>query len=172
MTYSNTQTRSLSETFTIADAKYLASRIAHGLTLLRLYCGQLTPQRVQDLALEAAILMKFGLLGNVKYGYQQNGNWVYAIGYSVNRLGKVEVADGEPSIIDLPTNLNGAVWHSFLSRRYNPNLSKEELDHIEQLLPIKRTSGAEPSSMNGGWKTDDSYFRNGVGLNRQQFRSY
>lgn len=172
MTYSNTQTRSLSETFTIADAKYLASRIAHGLTLLRLYCGQLTPQKVQDLALEAAILMKFGLLANVKYGYQKDGNWIYAIGYSVNILGQVEATNGDPSIIDLPTNLDGAEWHSFLTRRRNQNLSREDLEQVEQLLPIKRSDGTEPGSVNGYWTTDDSYCRNGIGLNRQQFRSY
>ncbi len=172
MTYSNTQTRSLSETFTIADAKYLASRIAHGLTLLRVYCGQLTPQKVQDLALEAAILLRFGLLESVKYGYQRNGNWIYAIGYSVNNLGQVESANDEPSIIDLPTNLNGASWHSFLTRRHNPSLSGEDLGQVEELLPIKRSNGTEPGSANGTWATDDSYSRNGVGLSRQQFRSY
>ncbi len=172
MTYSNTQTRSLSETFTIADAKYLASRIAHGLTILRVYCGQLTPQKVQDFALEAAILLKFGLLENVKYGYQKNGDWVYAIGYFVNNLGQVEAANDAPSIIDLPSNLNGASWYSILTRRQNPSLSREDLSQVEQLLPIKRSNGTEPGSANGAWATDDSYSRNGVGLIRQQFRSY
>jgi hypothetical protein len=172
MTYSNTQTRSLTETFTIADAKYLASRIAHGLTLLRLYCGQLTSQKVQDLVLEASILMKFGLLDNVRYGYQKNEDWVYALGYSVNDLGQVVASNDEPSIFDLPTNLNEAEWHSFLTRRYNPSLNTEDLAKIEQLLPIKRSSGTEPGSSNGNWTTDDAYYRNGVGLKRQQFRSY
>ena len=172
MTYSLTNTTTQSETFTIADAKYLASRISHGLTFLRVYCGQLTPQKVQDLAVEAAILLKFNLLETVKYGYERDGNWIYGINYSVNQLGQIESINDSPSVIDIPTNLDGARWHSFLTRRHNPNLSPADIEEIEHLLPINRTSGTEPSSANGTWSTDDSYYRNGIGMSRSQLRSY
>ncbi len=172
MTYSRTNTTTRAETFTIADAKYLASRISHGLTFLRIYCGQLTPEKVQDLAVEAAILLRFNLLESVKYGYEKDGNWIYGISYSVNQLGQIEGINDTPSIIDLPDNLDGAKWHSFLNRRTNPELSLSDLQEIEELLPIQRTSGTEPSSANGSWNVDDSYSRNGIGISRSQFKSY
>jgi hypothetical protein len=170
MTYSTTLTAS--QTFTIADAKYLASRIASDLTQLRLYYGQLTEQKVQDLTVEAAILLKAGLLDNVKYGYQKEGKWVFAISYSVNYLGQLEVVNDSPGGIDATANVTGASWSSWLTRRNNPNLSAQELREIEQLLPIQRGSGTEPSTTNGAWSTDKTYYRNGSAISRGQFRSY
>ena len=106
MTYSTTLTAS--QTFTIADAKYLASRIAADLTQLRLYYGNLTEQKVQDLTFEAAILLKAGLLDNVKYGYQKDDKWVFALSYSVNYLGQLEVANDSPGGIDATADVTGA----------------------------------------------------------------
>jgi len=170
MTYSTTL--SASQTFTIADAKYLASRIASDLTQLRLYYGQLTEQKVQDLTVEAAILLKAGLLSNVKYGYQKDGKWVFALSYSVNYLGQLEVANDSPGGVDATANVTGASWSSYLTRRHNPNLSAEDLKAIDELLPIQRGGGSEPSASNGAWSNDKTYYRNGTDISRGQFRSY
>lgn len=172
MSYSITRTENQTSTFTIADAKYLASRIATGLTYLRLYCGLITEQHIQNLAIEAAILLKYGLLENVKYGYQKDGYWKFAISYSVNYLGQVESSDDNPTTMNPPSDLEGVTWHSFLTRRRNQNLNQADLDAIEEMLPIHRGHGVEPSSANGYGTTDDSYYRNGYGMARGQFRSY
>jgi hypothetical protein len=171
MTYSNTRTVNQTQTFTITDARYLASRIATGLDYLRLYCGQLTEQEVHNFTMEAAILLKAGLLENVKYGYQKANKWVYALSYSVNYLGQIEATNDSPSALDPPpaVDLSGAVWASSLTRRSNSTLSQTDRDAIEELLPISRSIGSEPSSINGTWSNDDSYFRNGFGMTRSYF---
>ena len=87
MTYSLTTTTS--HTFTIADAKYLASRIATDLAQVRLFYDQPSDQMIQDYAIEAAVLLKFGILQSVKYGFQINDNWIFALDYSVNYLGQL-----------------------------------------------------------------------------------
>jgi hypothetical protein len=174
MTYSNTLSTTQTQTFTIADAKYLASRVAAGLTYLRIYdpTGYLTVQKVQDLTVEAALLLKAGLLGTIKYGFQKDGSWVFALRYSVNYFGQIEAANDNPSAIDPPPNLDGTAWSSSLTERDNPSLSQADRDAIDELLPFKRSSGAEPSSAKGTWNNDDGYYRNGYGMNRGQFRSY
>lgn len=168
MTYSTTLTAS--QTFTIADAKYLASRIASDLTQLRLFYGQVTEQKVQDLVVEAAILLKAGLLGNVKYGYQKNNEWIFALSYTVNYLGQVELANDSPGSVDPSADVTGASWMSYLTRRHNPNLTDAERRAVEELLPIKRTGFAEPSSAGGAWSNDKTYYRNGTDMARGQFR--
>lgn len=173
MTQSTTLTTS--QTFTIADAKYLASRISTALTQIRLHYGDadgyLTDQKIQDFAVEAAVLLKFGLLDTVKYGFQRDGNWVFAIRYTVNALNQLELADESPGGIYSQANVSGASWHSYLTRRHNTDVTAEERAAIIADLPIKRDDGNEPSSAGGQWVDDRTHFRNGIGMQRGQFRS-
>lgn len=169
MTYSTTLTTS--QTFTIADAKYLASRIATDLGLLRIYYGGLTAGDVENLTLEAAILLKFGLLEHVKYGYRKGGSWAYFVSYSVNYLGQLEVTNDSPGAIDSQANVTGATWYSLLTRRNNSNLSAEEIANINQLIPIQRSVGVVPNFANGTLNADKTYYRNGTDMSRSQYRS-
>lgn len=174
MTQSTTLTNS--QTFTIADAKYLASRISTDLTQVRLYYGDaggyLTDQKIQDLAVEAAVLLKFGLLENVKYGFQRDGNWVFALSYTVNSLNQLELANDSPGAVYSQANVSGASWHSYLTKRHSSDVTAEERASIIAGLPIQRTDGDEPGSAGGQWDNDKTYYRNGTGMQRGQFRSY
>ncbi len=172
MSYSKTYSATQSQTFTIADAKYLASRIKVGLTYLRLYCGILTEQSVENLTLEAAILLKAGLLEKVVYGYKKDGIVKYALIFTVNEQGQIEAANENPSPFDPPPYLEGATWFSFLTRRSNPNLTSADRESIEQLLPIDRETGVEPSLSNGTLTNNDSYYRNGYGMTRSVYRNF
>jgi hypothetical protein len=167
----NTLTRSQTNTFTIADAQYLASRIASDLTQIRLYYGYLTEQKVKDLAVEAAILLKFGLLKSVKYGFRKGDDWVYYVSYYVDDLGQLQASNDSPGDIDPTVDNTGASWYSHLEMRENPDLNTEQVAAIKQDLPIQRTSGIEPNSNNGILNNDKSYYRNGIGLTRGQYRS-
>lgn len=173
MTQSTTLTTS--RTFTIADAKYLASRISTDLNQIRLYYGDgsgyLTDQKIQDLAVEAAVLLKFGLLDTVKYGFQRDGNWVFAVRYAVNSLNQLELANDSPGGIYSQANVSGASWQSYLTRRSSADVSAEDQAAIVADLPIQRSDGNEPSSVGGQWDDDKTYYRNGMGMQRGQFRS-
>jgi hypothetical protein len=164
-TYSATE----SQTFTIADAKYLASRIEAGLTYLRLYCGQLSEQKVKELTLEAAILLKAGILEKVIYGYKKDGDVKYALVYKVNNLGQIEAENEDSTSINPPTGMEGSSWFSFLTRRSNPKLTQSDLERIQQILPIQRSNGEEPSMINGSYGQHNSYSRNGYGMTRSVY---
>jgi hypothetical protein len=171
MTNSTTRTLSESESFTIADAKYLASRIASDLDQVRLYYGGVSSEHIQNLVAEAAILLKFGLLESVKYGYKRNGSWAYFVSYSVNYLGQLVAADDHPGGIDTQANVVGATWYSYLGRRTNHDLTEDDITKINQLIPIQRSFGVEPSFTGGTHTTDRSYYRSGTGVSRGQYRS-
>ena len=176
MSYSVTLTNSESHNFTIADAKYLASRIAADLTQIRLYYGHatsyLTDQKIQDLAVEAAVLLKFGLLSSVKYGFRKADEWKFYVSYRVNQLGQLEASNDAPGDIDPSAQVEGTSWYSHLVPRRNFDMTVEEEAAIRRDLPIQRQDGTEPSTRNGTLSNDKSYYRNGVSMDRQQFRSY
>lgn len=168
-------THTSSQTFTIADAKYLASRISADLTQVRLHygdgAGYLTNQKIEDLAVEAAVLLKFGLLDHATYGFQRNNNWVFALRYQVNALNQLEMANDNPGGIYAQANAVGASWSSSLTKRDSSDVTAEEKAAIVADLPIQRTVGDEPGSTGGQWDNDKTYYKNGTGMQRGQFRS-
>lgn len=169
MTYS--KTISEVQTFTLSDAKYLASRIASDLEQMRLFYGKPDEEHIQKLVVEAGMLLKFGLLDWVRYGYRKDNEWVFAVSYTVNSLGQLECADDSPGGIDANADIIGASWYSHLKTRTNPQLTTEERETIEKNRPIDRVTAKEPGSANGTWVEDKTYYRNNTGLNRGQFRS-
>ena len=168
MSYSITSTATV--TFTKTDAQYLASRIAADLKQIQLAYGRPTDSEITDYVVEAAILLHHRLLDNVKYGYKLNGFWIYAIEYSTNYLGLLNV-NNMPGNIPTTAQLNGSSWSSFLTRRHNPDISHEEHQSINSVIPFERTNGSEPQFNGGQWQIDNGYERNGVGLQRRTYWS-
>jgi len=168
-------TRTSSQTFTIADAKFLASRISADLHQVRLHYGDangyLTAQKIQDFTIEAAVLLKFGLLDNVIYGFQRDNNWVFALRYKVNSLNQLELASDTPGGIYAHADITGASWHSYLTKQESSDVTAAEKAEIVADLPIQRSDGTGPSSSNGQWDDDKTYYRNGTDIQRGQFRS-
>lgn len=173
MSETRTLTASESQTFTIADAKYLASRVAADLTQIRLYYGHiatsLTDEYIQKLAVEVAMLLKFGLLRSAKYGFRKDNEWRYFVSYTVNDLGQLELSNDSPGDIEPNAPVQGATWYSYTSTKHNPNMTSEEEEAVHSELPIQRTAANEPSSANGTYVNDKSYYRNGTGMQRGQF---
>lgn len=168
-------TRTSSQTFTIADSKFLASRISADLHQVRLHYGDaggyLTAQKIEDFTVEAAVLLKFGLLDNVIYGFQRDNNWVFALRYKVNSLNQLELASDTPGSIYAHADITGASWNSYLTRRDSSDVTAEQKAEIIADLPIQRSDGTGPGTANGQWDDDKTYYRNGTGVQRGQFRS-
>ena len=92
MTTTFTRTR----TFTITDARYIASKIAADLDLLRAYCGgRPSESLVSNLAIEAALLLDARYLKSVEYGFRRNGVTVLALKY-VTRSDGTLTSDDRP----------------------------------------------------------------------------
>jgi Bacterial HORMA domain family 1 len=167
---SNSYTVTNTQTFTISNAQYLASRIAADLSIVKGYYGQLTDQQILDFSVEAAVLLYHGLLDNVKYGFQSGEQWVYALLYKVNHLNQLELASDAPGGISFVSLPAGATWHSSLTSKSSDSLSDEQVAEIKAALPVQRVTGAGPGTALGSWSADKNYGVNGVGLGREQFR--
>ncbi len=171
MSYSYTRTQDYTQAFTLDDARELGSVIKIGLTYIRLFGGMLEEQHLQNLVTEATILLKFGLLDEVEYGYKKNGYCVYALRFKVNIWGQIEAVTRPPSIINPLPDLKGAGWYSLLTRRHT-NLTPATIAAVNKLLPIQRGSGSSPSYDRGRWVSGDNQSRNGVELTQSEFRPY
>jgi len=159
-----------SNTFTVTDAQFLASRIATELTQVQHgYPGEdPTSDMVINYAVEAALLLHHKLLKKAQYGYKRNGEWIFVLEYSADYLGNVTV-NSSPGGVPLGANIAGAQWYTFLARHYDTGHSQEELDTINASIPVSRTFGVEPSYATGGNNETNSFERSGVGLNRSAY---
>jgi hypothetical protein len=162
-----TQTR----TFTISHARYVASKIAADLDLLRAYHGKPSEQHVTDLAEEASLLLAARYLRSVEYGFRRNGLTVLALKYVARSDGTL-TSDDRPGRVHAEANLVGATWYSFLE--YNETflkLPQGDRDRFEATLPIQRPGAPAPQAgIDGYWEQTRTYSTNGEGVFRHVFR--
>ena len=166
---SMTSTRT--STFTIANARYVTSKIKADLKLLKMAYGAPTDANIEAFGEEAALLLKDGYLGTVTYGYRRNGSWVVALQYTAQPNGTL-AADERAGGIPRGVDISGAQFYSYLT--YSTkwySLSISERDRIESLLPISRTEAPEPGTSGGYWSADRGYSYNGTGVARGAFRT-
>lgn len=163
MTYSYTR----SSTFTRTSVDYLASKVAADLRQMQLFYGRPSDQDINLYIRELCILLLGGWLKSVAYGYKRNEVWVIALKYEVNS-GAIRPVDDNSGRVMPGVNISGSYWHSFLSKNaaYS-RLSQSRKNEIEQLLPIKRTYGIEPTLASGDWRNDKYYSSDGAALQRQ-----
>ena len=166
---SMTSTRT--STFTIANARYVTSKIKADLKLLQRAYGSPTDADIEAYGEEAALLLKDGYLGTVTYGYRRDGSWVVALRYTAQANGTI-AADDRAGGIPRGVDISGAQFYSYLtySTKWD-SLSTSERDTIENSLPVSRTGAPEPGTNGGYWSADRSYSYNGTGVSRGAFRT-
>jgi hypothetical protein len=167
MTTTFTRTR----TFTITDARYIASKIAADLDLLRAYCGgRPSEPLVSNLAIEASLLLDARYLKSVEYGFRRNGVTVLALKYVARSDGTL-TSDDRPGRVYVESDVSDAKWYSFLE--YSDaflRLPQAQRDRFEATLPIQRVGTAAPQAGNGYWDQTRIYSSRGEGVLRHVFR--
>ena len=157
-------------TFTIANARYVTSKIKADLKLLQKAYGSPTDASIDAYGEEAAQLLKGGYLGTVTYGYRRNGSWVVALRYTARNDGTL-ASDDRAGGIPRGVDIAGAQFYSYLT--HSPKwhtLPESERSSIENSLPISRTGAPEPGTNGGYWSSDRHYSSNGTGVARGAFR--
>ena len=157
-------------TFTIANARYVTSKIKTDLKLLQKAYGSPTDADIDDYGEEAAQLLNGGYLGTVTYGYRRNGSWVVALRYTARHDGTL-AADDRAGGIPRGEDIAGAHFYSYLT--YSPrweSLPANEQTRIRDSLPISRTGAPPPGTIGGYWSSDRHYSSNGTGVARGAFR--
>jgi hypothetical protein len=161
-------------TFTITDARYLASKVETDLKRVqRLYNREPTDIWIAQYGQELVELLKSGYLAKVTYGFRRDGRWVEpTLIYTARELQfGFSVTDDDPGRVRPGADIAGAAFGSFLeySAAWH-QLSALQQTHIEARLPFRRARADEPL-INGHVVHDLTYSSGSRALNRGSVRS-
>jgi len=157
-------------TFTLTNAKYLASKIATDLKRIQRFYGYPTDKQISDYEAEITELLKEGYLDNITYGFRRNGIWIKpTIKYDSIELSSGNT-DDDPGKIVVGADISNATFGSFLCKnRKFDNLSQTERDSFLKKLPIQRSDGSNPQS-DGYFSNDLTYGSGGRSINRSSLK--
>ncbi len=164
-------TTSSTQTSTITDAKYLASKVATDLARFQRFYGSPSDKDIADYESELTTFLKHDAIDNVVYGFKRNGLWTLASVRYVVLPGGVLQVDDDPGRIRANLDIAGASFTSFLS--YSSKWfgrREEDRARIKASLPFSRTTGNSPNLEQGQWVQDKNYSSGGLGLGRSTVR--
>jgi hypothetical protein len=162
MTYSLTRTGS----FTITDARYIASKVGADLRNLNSVYGAPALDCIDAYVEEVAQLLKAGYLNTVDYGFKSGGAWKLRLRYTATIGGQLR--DDTPGRLPYDASVTGVPFYSYL--RYSNAffaLNEAGRQAFKETLPISRTDADEPGLGGGSYGTSATYARNGHGVGRQ-----
>lgn len=156
-------------TFSLSDAKYIASKVQTDLRQCQRWYGEPSDTWIEAYHDELVVLSARKLVDRVKYGFQRNGAWVLTLEYTFRYDGTL-VGDDRAGGVRQAFDLNDAVFGSYLywsSAWHQLNLN--ERDAIRSLLPFERTSSEEARYAAGRYANDRTYAVDGSGASRRMF---
>lgn len=165
--YTNTQT------FTVTNAKYLASKVAADLKRMQRFYGFPADEQIANYESEIILYLQHGYLTEVLYGFKRNGNWIEpTLKYTAKELSAIGSSDDDPGRISPNADVLGATFYSYLVQNsaYN-ELNHNQKEEFDARLPFIR-GGAPSPGVSGHLSPDKSYFSGGKSLNRSSIKSY
>jgi hypothetical protein len=164
-------TQSLTRTgsFTITDARYVASKMGADLRNLNARYGDPDLETIPDYVEESALLIAAGYLNTVDFGYKRGDQWKLRLRYTATIGGHLR--DDPPGCFPDLSDVVGLQFYSYLT--YSPvfdALDPAKRNAFKATLPISRTGAPEPNAA-GGYSTDHHYSRNGKGLSRNVYQA-
>ena len=157
-------------TFTLTNAKYLASKIATDLKRIQRFYGYPADSQIIEYEAEITELLKEGYLDNIIYGFKRNGIWIKpSIKYNSIELSNGNT-DDDPGKIAIGGDVSNATFGSFLCKNSKwERLSQTDKDNFLKNLPIKRSDGSIPQS-DGYFSNDLTYGSGGKAINRSTLK--
>lgn len=170
MTTTYTTTRSFTET----NAKDLASDVATDLYLMQLYYDEPSNEKISNYIVELVVLLLGdnvrGYLSSVVYGFKKNNKWTIALRYTADYYGNI-TRDDRSGRVPPNVDISGAKWGSFLTTNSHfSELSSSEKKRVEDSIPVNRSAGDEPGTVDGVWENDKTYSSGGVAMQRRVFK--
>ncbi|WP_039798002.1 HORMA-1 domain-containing protein [Nocardia araoensis] len=154
-----------SSSFTITDARYVASKLGANLRNLNARYGKPELSMIDQYIEETAQYLKAGYLDTVDFGFKDGDRWILRLRYTAAAGGQLrdEPPGGLPSAVDVA----GYSFYSYLKQNEEFSaLPSAERDTFKKKLPFQRSGAPEPSATAGSYGSSSQYSRNGVGLNR------
>jgi hypothetical protein len=163
-------TRTDTETFSLTNAKYLASKVAADLHRCQSRYGSLTEEQIVNYDRELVALLHGGFVHRYEFGFHRDGKTVVCWRYNVAADGNL-VTDENAGKLVAGVDVSGAAFYNYLwfSSAWE-SLNSTERSNVEGTLPFIREGRPEPAYGIGYWTNDRSYSSGGVGLGRQTFQ--
>jgi len=167
-----TMTRTVSESFTLTHAKYLASKVTTDLWRCQQLYGQPTAGAINDYGTELALMLRDGFVSKYEFGFQVGEERLLSWRYTVVN-GDLTATDDRPGHIASGVDISQARFFNQLTHSSAwSDLTQEEREKWEAFYPVKRVIKDGPKDGHGYWQKDLQYSSNGVSLPRETFRPY
>jgi hypothetical protein len=156
-------------TFTITDARQIASKMGADLRNLNTRTGYPRLSDIPAYVEEAAQYVKAGYLESVSFVFKSGDEWKLRLRYQALTGG--HLSDGAPG--GLPNvDVSGFTFYSYLrTNSAFDALTSEQRRAFTATLPVQRSPADEPSAHGGITSNNASYARNGLGLGRDIYRA-
>ena len=168
-----TQTYTNERTFTVTNAKYIASKVAADLKRIQRFYYFPSDEQILSYESELVEFLKCGFLDTVTYGFQRNGNWIEpTLTYKAKDLYGLTSGDDDPGSIKPGANVSGAAFHSYLTYSILwSSKSETEREAFRKNLPFQRVGAPEPS-VKGYLLNDRTYSSGDRALSRSSVKNY
>jgi hypothetical protein len=167
-------TRSANESFTLTQAKYLASKVTADMRRCQQLYGYPSNASINDYGTELALLLRDGFVRTYEFGFVRlvDNERVLTWRYSVDSCGDL-ASDDRPGRIIFGVDTSGANFRTYLSKSSKWDaLTTAEQGVVLAGLPIQRIDAPEYGSSLGGWHSDLQYSASGVAMRRHNFRPF
>jgi hypothetical protein len=164
-----TSSYSLSETFSIAHARHISSRVAADMRLMNRYYGYPAESAIENHLEEIAQFLAKGFLATFEIGFKRSGRRLFTLHYDVRADGTL--SDSRAGGVPVGIDITGAQPLNFLTHSTAWfALSPADRAAFEATLPVQRIFGDAPIDGDGYWVRDErSYSAAGMGLSRGRF---
>ena len=167
-------TRTAVESFTLIQAKQLASKVASDMRRCQQHYLRPTDVQINDYGTELALLLRDGYVVNYEFGWvRDNDNeriltWLYTVDSSGNL-----VSNDRPGRIISGINISGCSMRNMMtfSSKWIA-LTAEEKQRIESTLPFRRSVLPSFRSSLGRMESDLCYSAGGTAMSRHTFKLY
>lgn len=172
-------TRSAVETWTLTQAKYLASKVTADMRRCQQIYGSpkstggtRTDPDINDYGTEIALMLRDKYIANFEFGFvrKSDNERVLTWRYSVDSAGQLN-SDDRPGRIVAGVDISGSTFRSYMN--YTDaflDLSSEEREIYNERLPVARIGAPAYGSSLGAWQSDLTYSSSGVAMVRQTFK--
>jgi hypothetical protein len=167
-----TMTRTVSESWSLTYAKYLASKVTSDMWRCQQLYGVPSREDINNYGTELALLLRDGYVETYEFGFLVDSQRLISWRYAVDTSGNIDADDRPGKIFSGVDVSNASFFNRLCYSNAWYNLSQEERDRIKASLPIQRVAKDGPKDGNGYWQQDRMYSSNGVAMPRSTFRPY
>ena len=160
-----------SSTFSVSDARYVASKMGADLRNLNARYNKPSVDKIDDYVTEAALCLKAGYLKSVDFGFMDGNEWILRLRYTAVAGG--QLCDNIPGGLPAASGVASYPFHSYLiwSDSFNA-LTASEREAFKATLPFPRGAADEPTTGYGRYGNTSQYSRHDAGLSRDVYSAF